>query len=91
MKKMVWMLIFLAGCSLFTATRIIKQTEYQVIVNAWGNTRYEAVNDALKEAEEVLGPIKEYQEAECNQEYHDNAVGAGGSTYWSCNVFAEKI
>lgn len=91
MKKLIISLILLAGCSLFSATRIIKQTDYQIIVNAWGNTKYEAQEDAIKKAEEILGPVREYQPAECNQEYHDNVQGAGGCTYWSCNVFMEKI
>lgn len=91
MKNLIIIFIFIAGCSLFSATRIIEQTDKTVIINAWGNTRYEAQSDALKKAEEIFGKVKEYREAECNQEYHDNVQGAGGCTYWSCNVFAEKI
>jgi hypothetical protein len=90
MKKLIYLLIFLISCSLFTATRIIEQTDKRIIVNAWGNTQYEARTAALKKAEEVFGKVEEYQGAECNQEYHDNVSGTGGCTYWSCNVFAEK-
>jgi hypothetical protein len=91
MKKLIAVFILLAGCSLFTATRIVEQTENKIVVNAWGNTRYEAESAAFKKAEEVFGKVKEFRPAECNQEYRDNSMGPGGCTFWSCNVFAERI
>lgn len=90
MKKLICICVLLAGCSLFSMSRIIEQTDHSAIVNAIGSTRYEAQVCAYETARDILkSEVKDTQPPECNLMYEDNPMGGGG-TFWSCNVFVEK-
>lgn len=85
------------GCA---SVRVIKQTDSMAVIQGLGVTEFEAKENATKKATELLGPVKETQKAECNQEYrssgHTSGTGANqqyrqsGSSYYSCVMYFAK-
>jgi hypothetical protein len=102
MKK-VYLLGFISAAALIldcATARVIKQTDTTAVIQGVGPTEFEAKENASKEAEKILGSVKETQKAECNQEVRSSGSTSGtganqqysasSSTYYSCVMYFAK-
>lgn len=101
-KKILILAAMISGLAVIdcASARVIKQTDTTAVIQGVGPTEFEAKENAQKEAEKILGSVKETQKAECNQEMqasgHTTGTGANqqykssANTYYSCVMYFAK-